>query len=89
MNDSFLSHPLQSIRSPGPVAPQDVHCEGFNLTYTRIANDAIRSQSMKKHHYLDKKVDDSIEEFLKSLVQIGPELLSVSINTKLSLWKVV
>ncbi len=58
------------------MAPYDVHCEGFNLTYTRIANDAMGSNSSKKNHYLDKKVDESIEEFLKSLVQIGPELLS-------------
>lgn len=71
-----ILHTILFIRSPGPVAPKDVHCEGFNLTYTRIANDALRNQSKKKNHYLDKKVDDSIEEFLKGLVQIGPELLS-------------
>jgi len=76
----FKINPIDSIRSPGPVAPRDVHCEGFNLSYTRIANDTLRNQSKKKSNsnYLDKKVDDSIEEFLKSLSQIGPELLSVS-----------
>lgn len=69
-------HCINSIRSPGPVAPSDHHCEGFDLTYTRIANDSIGRNSNKNNYYLDKKVDDSIEEFLKSLVQIGPELLS-------------
>jgi autophagy-related protein 101 len=71
-----IIHTILFIRSPGPVAPNDVHCEGFNLTYTRIANDAVGSHPKKKNLYLDKKVDDSIEDFLKSLVQIGPELLS-------------
>merc|ERR1719384_714722 len=30
----------------------------------------------ESNYFLDKKVDDSIETFLKSLKQIGPELLS-------------
>lgn len=71
-----ILHTILFIRSPGPVAPMDVNCEGFNWTYTRIANDAVRSPSNTKNHYLDKKVDDSIEDFLKNLTQIGPELLS-------------
>lgn len=73
-----LLHSLSSIRSPGPVAPMDVNCEGFHWTYTRIAYDEIRSQSRNKQHYLDKKVDSGIEDFFKNLIQIGPELLSVS-----------
>lgn len=32
-----LLHTILFIRAPGPVVPQDVHCEGFDLTYTRIA----------------------------------------------------
>lgn len=76
------------------MAPQDVHCEGFDMTYTRIANDSSQSStaiapgsggipsvsssvmSENNNYFLDKKVDDSIENFLKSLIQIGPELLS-------------
>ncbi len=83
-----MTKKINSIRSPGPVAPVDVHCENFNLTYTRIAGQSnnnnnnttttTSSHSKKQNHFLDKKVDDSIEEFLKGLVQIGPELLSVS-----------
>jgi len=61
-----------SIRSPGPIAPRDVHCELFELTYSRIAADGSG-----KTNYLDTKVDDSIDNFLRShLYQIGPELLS-------------
>jgi hypothetical protein len=30
---------ILSIRSPGPVTPYDIECEGFSLTYTRIASD--------------------------------------------------
>jgi len=64
-----------SIRSPGPVAPRDVHCEGFDLTYTRIASDS-ENRSNRLEFDVDKKVDDAIESFLRSLSQIGPELLS-------------
>lgn len=89
-----ILHTILFIRSPGPVAPQDVHCEGFDMTYTRIANDSSQSStaialgsggipsvsssvmSENNNYFLDKKVDDSIENFLKSLIQIGPELLS-------------
>lgn len=53
---------VDSLRSPGPVTPRDVDCEGFRITYTTIAG-------------FDAKVDDSIETFLRSLSQIGPELL--------------
>ena len=74
---------LLSIRSPGPVTPRDVECEGFNLTYTRIASDKLSSASPTLPHSslennVDKKVDDAIEMFLQTLSQIGPELLSVS-----------
>lgn len=119
-----------SIRSPGPVAPQDVHCEGFDMTYTRIANDYCQSNNANGNntsitgsgspsispssstillnnnnhnshhntttittnttnnnniydpnlHFLDKKVNTSIEKFLSSLTQIGPELLSSSLT---------
>jgi autophagy-related protein 101 len=93
-----ILHTILFIRSPGPVAPCDVHCEGFDLTYTRIANDATNKSSSSaggspssqqnnnvgndnskkktQQHYLDQKVDDSIESFLRTLTQIGPELLS-------------
>mmetsp|Transcript_2128 Transcript_2128/g.3051 ORF Transcript_2128/g.3051 Transcript_2128/m.3051 type:complete len:260 (+) Transcript_2128:100-879(+) len=91
-----ILHTILFIRSPGPVAPQDVHCEGFDMTYTRIANDSTTTSNNNNgiptpiipsisasvlsehngHYFLDKKVDDSIETFLKSLKQIGPELLS-------------
>lgn len=169
-----ILHTILFIRSPGTVAPCDVNCEGFDLTYTRIADDAaklllpssststknktkatmmgMRSSSGTKNvgesnhksrdhyqqshrhthiqhqhpihqhpihhhlgnlgkkvhkqvliqqkkiqlsqpqptptkhhqqaqqqtpprHYLDQKVDDSIEVFLRTLTQIGPELL--------------
>jgi hypothetical protein len=77
------SFPTQrSIRSPGPVTPRDIECEGFDLTYTRIASDHItRKQTPSSYspmeNDVDKKVDDAIESFLRSLSQIGPELLSV------------
>ena len=63
-----ILHTILFIRSPGPVTPQDVDLEGFDFTYTRIANE------MK----IEKRVDDAIESFLRSLSQIGPELLNVS-----------
>jgi hypothetical protein len=70
-----------SIRSPGPVTPRDVECEGFNLTYPRIANDKLNTipgAHSALEYDVDKKVDSSITTFLTSLSQIGPELLSVS-----------
>jgi hypothetical protein len=70
----------QSIRSPGPVSPQDAECEGFDLTYPRIASSsnsmAIPQPSLD--YDVDKKVNESIQSFLMTLSQIGPELLSVS-----------
>ena len=66
-----------SIRSPGPVTPRDVECEGFNLTYPRIAI-ASSSTTSALENDVDKKVDDAINSFLLTLSQIGPELLSVS-----------
>lgn len=84
-----ILHTILFIRSPGPVAPRDVHCEGFDLTYTRIETpDGAKSWSQQGNVVggggpgiaiesdLDRKVDDSIEAFLRSLSQIGPELLS-------------
>jgi hypothetical protein len=118
-----IIHTILFIRSPGPVAPNDVHCESFQLTYTRIATDtgeyyphthapssggnahSSSSQSFRggasstsrhqynhfnpHHHHqqqqhqvayqksdLDRKVDDSIETFLRTLTPIGPELMA-------------
>ena len=64
-----------SLRSPGPVTPRDVECEGFHLTYTRIAG-GNQNQSSALNADVDQKVDDAIESFLRTLSQIGPELLS-------------
>mmetsp|Transcript_109354 Transcript_109354/g.304207 ORF Transcript_109354/g.304207 Transcript_109354/m.304207 type:complete len:218 (+) Transcript_109354:67-720(+) len=67
------------IRSPGPVTPRDVECEGFNLTYPRIANDKLNTLPgghSALEYDVDKKVDSSITTFLTTLSQIGPELLS-------------
>lgn len=88
-----ILHTILFIRSPISVTPTDVHCEGFNMSYTRIANTAPQqhhpqhSQFHHRHHqpqpppqqqrhFLDEKVNDSIESFLTKLTQIGPELLS-------------
>jgi len=60
-----------SLRSPGPVTPRDVGCEGFSLTYPRIAESSSALSAG-----VDQKVDDAIESFLRTLSQIGPELLS-------------
>ena len=62
------------------MAPRDVDCEGFDLTYTRIASDKSTSMSnisTMLENDVDKKVDNAIEAFLRSLSQIGPELMSV------------
>jgi hypothetical protein len=66
------------IRSPGPVTPRDVECEGFSLTYPRIASDKSNTPSAHSalEYDVDKKVDDAISSFLMTLSQIGPELLS-------------
>lgn len=74
------------IRSPGPVTPRDVECEGFNLTYPRIANDKLSALQggsgggtvphSSLEYDVDKKVDSAITTFLTTLSQIGPELLS-------------
>jgi hypothetical protein len=82
-DDAYLSILLLitlSIRSPGPVTPRDIECEGFNLTYTSIANDKTQAQLASRstlENDVDQKVNDAIESFLRSLSQIGPELLSV------------
>mmetsp|Transcript_5912 Transcript_5912/g.13166 ORF Transcript_5912/g.13166 Transcript_5912/m.13166 type:complete len:139 (+) Transcript_5912:138-554(+) len=65
--------------SPGTVAPQDAECEGFDITYARIASDASVASappSTAMDNQVDKKVDDSIESLLQSLPQIGPKLMS-------------
>lgn len=80
----MVSLTLRSLRSPGPVTPKDVECEDFNMTYARIANNH-HSQVPNKvsgnvihslENDIDQKVDDAIESFLRTLSQIGPELLS-------------
>ncbi len=70
-----LFHNSVSIRSPGPVSPRDVECEGFDLTYPRIASTPSSPSTLD--YDVDKKVDESIQSFLMTLSQIGPELLSV------------
>jgi Autophagy-related protein 101 len=78
-------HRCPSIRSPGPVSPRDVECEGFDLTYPRIASSSNSSVVTPALDYdVDKKVDESIQSFLMTLSQIGPELLSVSENIAVS-----
>lgn len=96
-----ILHTILFIRAPGAVTPRDVDCEGFSLTYTRIAgsndhptsrqngqqqqnqqrNPHIRNHNSATNnsinsHDVDIKVDDAIESFLRTLSQIGPELLS-------------
>mmetsp|Transcript_10873 Transcript_10873/g.16719 ORF Transcript_10873/g.16719 Transcript_10873/m.16719 type:complete len:140 (-) Transcript_10873:720-1139(-) len=88
-----ILHTILFIRSPGSVVPYDVECDGFDLTYTRIASDSNASQhhispsnshninqstsfTSRMHSNVEKKVDDAIESFLRSLSQIGPELMS-------------
>ncbi|KAL7549666.1 hypothetical protein ACHAWF_012933 [Thalassiosira exigua] len=88
-----ILHTILFIRSPGPVAPHDVHCESFQTTYTRIAADSdalpapparaqqhqhCNQQLPPSYHKsdLDRRVDDSIEAFLRALTPIGPELMA-------------
>lgn len=73
-----ILHTILFLRSPGPVTPRDVECEGFNLTYTRIASEKARTSPVSHSlaNDVDQKVDDAIESFLRTLSQIGPELLS-------------
>jgi Autophagy-related protein 101 len=56
-----------------------VDCEGFALAYTRIAGSSHHSSSAINTD-VDQKVDDAIEAFLRTLSQIGPELLSGSLT---------
>jgi len=63
-----ILHTILFVRSPGPVTPLDTELEGFSFTYPRIANSEAK---------IEKRVDDAIESFLRSLSQIGPELMSV------------
>ena len=61
-----------------------MECEDFNITYTRIASDkpnpkssnTTRAVSFSLENDVDQKVDCAIESFLRTLTQIGPELLS-------------
>ena len=84
-----ILHTILFIRSPGSVAPQDVHCESFRTTYTRIATESdppplhlqqrppqYNSYNRQQQSDLDRKVDDSIETFLRTLTPIGPELMA-------------
>ncbi|GAX24308.1 hypothetical protein FisN_4Lh422 [Fistulifera solaris] len=79
-----ILHTILFLRSPGPVTPKDVECEDFNLTYARIANNHQNQPPNKAmgnivhslENDIDQKVDDAIESFLRTLSQIGPELLS-------------
>ena len=89
-----ILHTVLFIRSPGSVTPRDVRCEGFDLTYTRIATaEGTGSQGrigvggIIMESDLDRRVDDSIEAFLRSLSQIGPELLSAR-STAAVLWPI-
>lgn len=70
---------FNSIRSPGPVKPAQVECEGFHLTYTRIAAPTRSNHPTRAslENDVDQKVNQAIESFLRTLSQIGPELLSV------------
>ena len=79
------------------MVPHDVECDGFDLTYTRIASDNNNNNTTNKsgsssnnnnhknntsstmHTNVELKVDDAIESFLRSLSQIGPELMSGSL----------
>lgn len=45
-----IIHTILFIRSPGPVAPHDVQCESFQLSYTRIATDNDDSSSYSSPH---------------------------------------
>ena len=72
-----ILHTILFIRSPGPVTPQDTELEFFQFNYTKIANEAK----------IEKRVDDAIESFLRSLSQIGPELLSVSPVLSVLYWR--
>lgn len=69
-----------SLRSPGPVTPRDIDCESFSLSYTRIASYSSNSTNSALSNDVDQKVDDAIESFLRTLSQIGPELLSGSLT---------
>jgi len=40
-----ILHTILFIRSPGSVVPYDVECDGFDLTYTRIASDNTISKN--------------------------------------------
>ncbi|GKY96124.1 hypothetical protein MPSEU_000572700 [Mayamaea pseudoterrestris] len=72
-----ILHTILFIRSPGPVKPSQVECEGFRLTYTRIsATLGTHAPRSSLENDLDQKINQAIETFLRSLSQIGPELLS-------------
>lgn len=64
------------------MTPCDVQCEDFGITYSKISSDRESKSSLASpssfsiENDVDRKVDDAIESFLRSLSQIGPELLS-------------
>ena len=66
-----ILHTILFLRSPGPVTPRDVECEGFPITSATIAG----GNPSNLNTNVEQKVNDSIETFLQSLSQIGPELL--------------
>lgn len=89
--DWFSSDPIlhtkriPSIRSPGPVAPRDVECEGLELTYPRIASSSsgggmggnvvmpTAGPSSALDYDVDRRVDEAIQTFLvHGVSQIGP-----------------
>ena len=77
-----ILHTIIFLRAPGPVAPRDVPCEGFNLTYAKIGVDRtdtgnpMKGQVREEPDSVDNIVDEAIEKFLRRLIPIGPELLS-------------
>merc|ERR550539_2237728 len=59
-----------SQHSSSSSSPTNASSIGINSTSSTM------SENNSNNYFLDKKVDDSIETFLKTLTQIGPELLS-------------
>lgn len=74
-----LLHTILFIRAPGSVIPHDVHCEGFNLTYARIATGETNKNNNNSSNIgcsdVERKINHAIEVFLRSLSHVGPELL--------------
>jgi Autophagy-related protein 101 len=70
------------------VIPEDVECEGFNLSYARIADgsstsDDASSNVRQRSNGITSDVDQAIDHFLQhSLSQIGPELMSGCLSVR-------